>query len=139
MNEDYEIPQKLYYNKEHEWVKVEGAFARVGITDYAQEQLGDVVYAELPEVGDKVKQTKDEKTDDMEFGAVESIKAISSLYSPLTGEIKEVNDELEDEPYLINSSPYDKGWICMIDPDDLDNELKSLLDATGYMEFLESI
>ncbi|KXB09336.1 glycine cleavage system protein H [candidate division MSBL1 archaeon SCGC-AAA833F18] len=136
--EDYEIPEGLYYSEEHEWVKVEDNLARVGITDYAQDQLGDVVYADLPEPGDKVKQTTEEKSEEMELGAVESIKAVSSVYSPLSGEVKEVNDDLEDQPELVNTDPYTGGWICVIDPEDLDSELENLMDAKAYADFLES-
>lgn len=135
--EDYEIPKELYYSKEHEWVKIEGDLARVGVTDYAQGQLGDVVYAELPEVGKEVKQVTDEKTEEMELGALESIKAVSPVYSPLSGKVKEVNKEFENHPDLVNSSPYGQGWICVIEPRNLETELKDLMDAKAYMKFLE--
>jgi glycine cleavage system H protein len=136
--DDYKAPEGLHYSKEHEWVKVEGKLARVGVTDYAQDQLGDVVYVELPEVDKEVKQVTEEKTKEMELGAVESIKAVSAVYSPLSGKVKEVNRELEDRPELVNSSPYEQGWICVLEPSDLEAELKGLMDAKTYMKFLKS-
>jgi len=93
-----EIPEGLYYTKDHEWVKFEGNLARIGVTDYAQKQLGDVVYVELPEVGKSVKQTVEPKVKEMELGAVESIKAVSAIYSPLGGEVKETNQALQYRP-----------------------------------------
>lgn len=135
---DYKVPEGFYYSKEHEWVKVEDKLARVGVTDYAQDQLGDVVYVELPEVGKEVKQMTDEKTKEMELGAVESIKAVSAVYSPLSGKINEVNKELEDHPELVNSSPYEQGWICILEPSDPGAELKALMDAKAYTKFIES-
>lgn len=132
------MQEGLYYSREHEWVKVEGKLARVGVTDYAQDQLGDIVYVELPEVNKEVKQVREEKTKEMELGAVESIKAVSAVYSPLSGRVKEVNKELEDHPELVNSSPYGQGWICILEPSDLETELKSLMDAKAYVKFLES-
>jgi glycine cleavage system H protein len=136
--DDYEIPQGLYYSKEHEWVKVEDKLARVGVTGYAQGQLGDVVYVELPEVGKQVKQASGEKGKEMELGAVESIKAVSAVYSPLSGKVKETNKELEDRPELVNTSPYAEGWLCILEPDDLEAELKNLMDAKAYAEFIKS-
>ncbi|MEA1905236.1 MAG: glycine cleavage system protein GcvH [Candidatus Hadarchaeota archaeon] len=135
---DYKVPEGLHYSKEHEWVKVEDKLARVGVTDYAQDELGDVVYVELPEVGKEVKQVTEEKTKEMELGAVESIKAVSAVYSPLSGKVKEVNKELEDSPELVNSSPYEQGWICVLEPSDLEAELKGLMDAKAYTKFIGS-
>lgn len=136
--DDYEIPEGLYYSSEHEWVKVEEKLARVGVTDYAQGQLGDVVYVELPEVGKQVKQVGEPKGKEAELGAVESIKAVSAVYSPLSGKVKEVNKELEDRPELVNTSPYAEGWICVLESEDLEAELKSLMDAKAYEEFIKS-
>ncbi|MBS3815286.1 MAG: glycine cleavage system protein GcvH [Hadesarchaea archaeon] len=136
--EDYEILEDLYYSEEHEWVKVEDNLVRIGITDYAQDQLGDIVYADLSEPGKIVKKFTDEKSEEMEIGALESIKAVSSIYSPISGEIKEVNEELEEDPELANVSPYEDGWICLISPEDLENELDSLMDSDTYAEFLKS-
>jgi glycine cleavage system H protein len=116
-----ECPEDLKYSREHEWVLVEGSVATVGITDFAQEQLGDVVFVELPAVGDKV--TKDEA-----MGVVESVKAVSDIYAPLTGTVLEVNDDLPDSPEMINEDPYGDGWIVKIevgDPTDLDDLLAS--------------
>jgi len=136
---EYEVPEGLYYSREHEWVKLEGKLARMGVTDYAQRKLGDVVYVELPEVGKQVKQLTEPKTREMELGAVESIKAVSAVYSPLSGEVKETNSALSDRPELVNTSPYDKGWICVIGPSALEAELKSLMDAKGYAEYLKGL
>lgn len=129
----------LYYSREHEWVKLEGKLARVGVTDYAQRKLGDVVYVELPEVGKQVKQTAEPKGKEMELGAVESIKAVSAVYSPLGGNVKEVNQALQDRPELVNTSPYGEGWICVLEPNDLTAELKNLMDAGGYAEYLKTL
>lgn len=136
---EYEVPEGLYYSREHEWVKLEGKLARMGVTDYAQRKLGDVVYVELPEVGKQVKQLTEPKTREMELGAVESIKAVSAVYSPLSGEVKETNSALTDRPELVNTSPYDEGWICVIEPRALETELKSLMDAKGYAEYLKGL
>lgn len=129
----------LYYSREHEWVKLEGKLARVGVTDYAQKKLGDIVYVEPPEVGKRVSQVKEKKTKDMELGAVESIKAVSIVYSPLSGSVKEVNSALQDRPELVNTSPYDEGWICLLEPSDPEAELKNLMDASKYAEFIKSL
>jgi glycine cleavage system H protein len=136
---DYEVPEGLYYSRDHEWVKLEGKLARVGITDYAQSKLGDVVYVELPEVGKKAKQLADPKGREMELGAVESIKAVSALYSPLSGGVGEVNSALQERPELINTSPYGEGWICVLQPSALETELKRLMDAKAYAEYLKKI
>jgi glycine cleavage system H protein len=136
---EYEVPEGLYYSREHEWVKLEGKLARMGVTDYAQRKLGDVVYVELPEVGKQVKQLTEPKTREMELGAVESIKAVSAVYSPLSGEVKETNSALSDRPELVNTSPYDEGWICVIGPSALEAELKNLMNAKGYAEYLKGL
>ncbi|OGO42972.1 MAG: glycine cleavage system protein H, partial [Chloroflexi bacterium RBG_16_57_9] len=104
-----DVRQGLKYTKEHEWAKVEGNRARVGITDYAQHQLGDVVYVELPKVGAKVEHMKT-------FGVVESVKAASDLFSPVGGTVVEINNRLEDEPELVNNDPYGAGWMIVIEP-----------------------
>ncbi len=136
---NYEIPEDLYYSRDHEWVKLEGKLARVGITDYAQNKLGDVVYVELPEAGKGVKQLAEPKGREMELGAAESIKAVSALYSPLSGTIKEVNSALQERPELINTSPYGEGWICVLQPSAIEAELKHLMDAKAYAEYLKKI
>ena len=133
MSEEYEIPEGLYYTEEHEWLKVlEDGKILVGITDYAQKSLHEVVYVELPDLGDPVKQME-------VFGAVESVKAVSDLYSPITGVVDEVNEELIDSPELINSEPYGKGWIVKIKPKGLEEEMENLLNADQYREHLESL
>ncbi|MBA7616954.1 Glycine cleavage system H protein [subsurface metagenome] len=137
--DNYDVPDGLYYSREHEWVKLEGKLARVGVTDYAQNKLGDVVYVELPEVGKQVKQVTEQKTKEMELGAVESIKAVSAVYSPLSGTIKETNAALQERPELINTSPYNEGWICVLDASALEAELKQLIDAKAYAEYLKKL
>ena len=136
---NYDVPEGLSYSREHEWVKLEGKLARVGVTDYAQNKLGDVVYVELPEVGKQVKQVTEQKTKEMELGAVESIKAVSAVYSPLSGTIKETNAALQERPELINTSPYNEGWICVLDASALEAELKQLIDAKAYAEYLKKL
>lgn len=119
-----EFPDELKYTEEHEWVQIEGDLVVVGITDFAQDALGDVVFVELPEVGTEVTAGK-------AFGVVESVKAVSDVYAPVTGTVEEVNEELPDAPETINTSPYDDGWMIKIrisDPDQLDG----LLDAAAY-------
>ncbi|WP_347862457.1 glycine cleavage system protein GcvH [Salimicrobium sp. PL1-032A] len=119
-----ELPKDYLYSKEHEWVKEEGDKLRIGITEFAQSELGDVVFAELPEVGDEVEA-------DEPFGSVESVKTVSELYAPVSGKVVEVNDELEDSPELVNESPYEKAWMIVIEPADKSG-LDSLMDADGY-------
>ena len=136
---DYEVPEGFYYSREHEWAKLEGKLARVGITDYAQKKLGDVVYVDLPEVGKLVKQVAEPKSGEMELGAVESIKAVSVIYSPLSGEVKEVNVTLRDRPELVNTDPCAEGWICVLKPSVLETELKNLMDAEAYRKYLEGL
>ncbi len=123
------IPEDLKYSKEHEWVRFEDDIATVGITDYAQGELGDIVFVELPKVGAKVECMKP-------FGTIEAVKAISDLFCPLTGEVAEVNGNLESDSSLINSDPYGEGWIIKIRYSDSE-ELKSLLSADDYAAFVE--
>lgn len=123
------VPEGLLYTKEHEWAKIEDDIAVVGITDYAQEQLGDIVYVELPEVGREVKQMES-------FGVVESVKAVSELFSPLSGTVEEVNEELNEHPELINQDPYGKGWIIKVKIRDRE-ETKKLLSHEEYRKFVE--
>lgn len=139
MTNGYEVRDGLYYTWDHVWAKIEDGLARVGVTDYAQKKIGEIVYAELPEVGKQVQQLKKSKTKEMELGTVESIKGIIEVYSPLSGTIKEMNSALEDKPELINTSPYDDGWICVMEPSNLDAELKELMDAKGYSEYLKTV
>lgn len=121
-------PKEYRYTKEHEWVKLEGNRARVGITDHAQHELGDIVYVELPKVGTKVKQMQ-------EFATVESVKAVSPIYAPISGEIAEVNRELETKPELINQSPHEQGWIAIIAASNT-KELDTLLTAEQYEQHI---
>ncbi|KAK3024764.1 hypothetical protein RJ639_043037 [Escallonia herrerae] len=123
------VLKDLKYADSHEWVKVEGSSATVGITDHAQDHLGDVVYVELPEVGAAV-------TQGGSFGAVESVKATSDINSPVSGKVVEVNEELSDSPGLVNGSPYENGWIIKVELSNAD-ELKLLMDADKYSKFCE--
>ena len=123
------ILDELKYTKEHEWVRVEGNIATVGITDFAQGELGDIVFVELPKVGLKVGQMKP-------FGTIEAVKAISDMFSPLSGEVIEINRELESNAAVINKDPYGAGWIMKLKISDK-NELNSLLSAADYKAFVE--
>jgi glycine cleavage system H protein len=122
------IPTDLKYTPDHEWAKREGANVRVGITHYAQEQLGDVVFVEVPKVGAKVKAKQS-------FGVVESVKAVSDLFAPVSGEVVEVNAELEKKPELVNQEPYGRGWMIVIKPTSA-GEWDQLLTAKQYEEHL---
>ncbi len=122
------IPRELKYTKEHEWVRIEGNEAVVGITDHAQSELGDITFVELPQKDAEVKQSDSVAT-------VESVKAASDVYAPLSGKVLEVNEVLRESPETINSSPYGDGWICRVSVSDL-GEQKSLLDAAAYQEYL---
>lgn len=119
-----EFPKNLLYSEEHEWVRVEGNKAYIGITAFAQSELGDIVFVELPEVGSTIQQ-------DEPFGSVESVKTVSELYAPLSGKVIEVNGELEDAPELVNSSPYEKAWMIVVELAD-EAELEKLMDADKY-------
>lgn len=124
------IPEDLRYHKEHEWIRVDGSQATLGITHFAQEALGDVVFVELPKVNSQI-------SANAELGEVESTKATSSVYSPVTGTVVKVNTELEEHPEYLNQDPYGQGWIAVIE---LTNpaEVESLMDAAQYREFLET-
>jgi len=128
----YQVPDGLFYTKEHEWARVTASTAKVGITDYAAKTLNDIVYLTLPSVGQEVKQLSS-------FGTVESIKAVSELYSPLSGTVVITNQELVNHPELINKSPYEAGWIMELRPSQLDAEKKTLLSPRQYQEFLKSL
>ncbi|CEI81425.1 glycine cleavage system H protein [Oceanobacillus oncorhynchi subsp. incaldanensis] len=123
------LPNDYLYSKEHEWVKKEDGKVRIGITDFAQDELGDIVFVELPEVGDSLELEEP-------FGSVESVKTVSELYAPVSGKVVEVNEELEDSPELVNESPHEKAWMIVIE---LENEadLEELLDSKAYQEFIE--
>jgi glycine cleavage system H protein len=118
------IPEELRYSSDHEWARLEGANVRIGITDFAQDNLGDVVFVQLPEVGTAVQANAS-------FSEVESTKSVSDIYAPVGGTIVEVNGELESTPELLNRDPYGEGWICVIETAD-PSELDSLLDAAKY-------
>ena len=123
-----EVPAELRYTAEHEWVRIDGDIATIGVTDFAQDALTDVVWVELPEVGESVAAMES-------CGSVESVKSVSEIYAPLAGEITEVNESLEDAPEQINQDPYGEGWIWKMTISDA-GELDALLDATGYSELL---
>ncbi|MFC2150030.1 glycine cleavage system protein GcvH [Calditrichota bacterium] len=123
------IPADLKYTRDHEWLKIEDDEALVGITDYAQGELGDIVYLELPEIGAEINQGDS-------FGTIEAVKAASDLFTPITGEVMAVNSDLDQAPETINNSPYDKGWIIRIKITDMD-ELDSLLSPAEYREAIE--
>ena len=118
------LPKELKYTSEHEWIKIEGERVTVGITEYAQKELGDVVFVDLPGAGEKVK-IKDA------VATIESVKAVSEIYAPISGEVMEVNDTLEHSPELVNQDPYGKGWIAIIEPVDT-KEFDQLLTADAY-------
>ena len=124
-----EIPEELRYTKEHEWSRVEGDLVVMGVTDYAQNALTDVVWVELPELGAVVGSMDS-------FASVESVKSVSEIYAPISGEVIEINEVLEDSPELINEDPYGKGWICKMSISD-NSELASLLDGTTYRGLIE--
>lgn len=124
-----EVPEELRYTKEHEWIRVEGDSVVIGVTDYAQNALTDVVWVELPELGAVVGSMDS-------FASVESVKSVSEIYAPISGEVIEINDVLEDSPELINEDPYGEGWICKMSISD-NSELASLLDGTTYRGLIE--
>ncbi|MFO0584297.1 MAG: glycine cleavage system protein GcvH [Anaeromyxobacteraceae bacterium] len=124
-----DFPEDLRYTREHEWTRKKGSNLVVGITDFAQDSLGDVVFVELPAVGDAVKKGES-------FGVVESTKAVSELFAPVSGKVVEVNDPLTDAPETINSDPYEEGWMIVIEPTDA-SEADALMDAKTYREFVE--
>jgi len=123
------IPKELKYTKEHEWVSVDSDIATIGITDYAQGQLGDIVFVELPEVQSHVSQ-------DDTFGVVEAVKTVADLFAPVSGNITEINTDLEESPDLINSDPYGAGWIIKVAIDDLE-EYNNLMSSDDYNSFIE--
>ena len=122
-------PDDIKYHKEHTWVRVSGKKATLGITDYAQESLGDIVYIDLPEVDSDVEINS-------EIGEIESTKATSSLISPITGRVIEVNEDLAESPEIMNEDPYSKGWIAVLEVDDI-SELEDLMDSSEYAKYVE--
>jgi glycine cleavage system H protein len=129
---DYEVKEGLFYVKEHFWAQVEDDIVRSGITDYGQKALREVVYVELPEVGTNVKQGE-------AYGTIESVKAVVDLIAPVSGVIKSVNEPLRDNPEAINSDPYGEGWLATIEPSNLQEELKNLMDFAAATAFHEEI
>jgi glycine cleavage system H protein len=126
--ESYEVPEGLYFSKDFEWVKVEGDKIRMGITDYAQKSLREIVYAELPSVGGEVKQNEP-------YGTLESVKAVSDLVAPISGTIEEVNDEVQSKPETLNEDPYGKGWLIVVKPSNMQAELANLMDFNKAVEW----
>lgn len=124
------VPKELKYSKEHEWVRVEGSSAYIGITAFAQSELGDIVFVELPEVGTEI--TREES-----FGSVESVKTVSEIYAPVSGKVIEVNEALVDAPELVNQSPYEKAWMVKVEMSD-PSELDALLSAEQYEEEIKT-
>ncbi|MBO0386213.1 glycine cleavage system protein GcvH [Staphylococcus simulans] len=122
------VPEELKYSKEHEWVKVEDDTVTIGITEYAQGELGDIVFVELPETEDDIEEGES-------FGSVESVKTVSELYAPLSGTVVEVNEELEDSPEFVNESPYEKAWMVKVKLNDT-SQLDDLLSADQYKEMI---
>ena len=122
------IPAQLKYTKDHEWISIDGEVATVGITDFAQAELGDIVFVELPQVGDELKK-------DQPFGSVESVKTVSELYAPISGKVVEVNAELEDSPEFVNESPYENAWMVVIESPS-EAEVGELMTAEQYKEMI---
>ncbi|NQT90187.1 MAG: glycine cleavage system protein GcvH [Candidatus Omnitrophica bacterium] len=125
------IPENLLYTKEHEWARLEGSQATVGITDYAQSSLGDITFIELPKAGDEMEQSK-------ALATVESVKAASDVYAPLSGNIVKVNEDLEASPELINQSPYENGWFAVIEIAN-EKEKEGLMSASDYKAYVETL
>jgi glycine cleavage system H protein len=126
---DTDIPRELRYTAEDEWVRIEGERLVIGVTDYAQQQLGDVVFLELPEVGSNIERGE-------AFGVIESVKAVADLFGPVTGRVAEANALLTDQPELVNSDCYGDGWMLVIEPDD-PAEIETLLSATAYQQHVK--
>lgn len=122
------IPQDLKYTEDHEWVKIDGESATIGVTDYAQGELGDVVFLELPEAGDEIKQGDT-------FGSIEAVKTVADLYAPLSGTVESINEALEDEPETVNKDCYGGGWLIKIKASDL-TEVDGLMDADAYQQHI---
>jgi glycine cleavage system H protein len=125
------FPEDIKYSQDHEWVRIEGDTFVIGITDYAQDQLGDIVYVEMPQAGDTLARGD-------EFGTVESVKAVSELFLPVGGEVVKINTDLEDSPELVNHDPYAKGWMIEVKPESL-SEIDGLMDKGAYLEMLKGL
>lgn len=128
----YEIVEGLHYSKEFFWVHIENGKAKMGVTDYAQKQLREIVFAELPSTGGTITQNEP-------FGSVESVKAVSDLMAPLSGTIEQVNEEVTNKPELLNEDPYGNGWLLVVAPSNLDAELKTLMDFNASVEWHKSL
>jgi len=126
--DDFEVAEKLYYSTDYMWVKIEDDKARIGITDYAQKQLREIVFVELPNEGDTIKVKQP-------FGTVESVKAVSDLVAPLSGTIEEINDEVTSRPELLNEDPYGEGWLLVLSPINLKKELQELMNFDNAVEW----
>jgi glycine cleavage system H protein len=126
--DSYEVPEGLYYSKDFAWIKVEGDKVRMGITDYAQKQLREIVYAELPDAGAEVTQNEP-------YGTLESVKAVSDLVAAVSGTIEEVNEEVKSKPEVLNEDPYAKGWLLLVKPANLQAELANLMDFDKAVEW----
>lgn len=128
----YEIVEGLHYSKEFFWVRIENGKAKMGVTDYAQKQLREIVFAELPSTGGTITQNEP-------FGSVESVKAVSDLIAPLSGTIEQVNEEVTNKPELLNEDPYGNGWLLVVAPSNLDAEMKTLMDFNASVEWHKSL
>jgi glycine cleavage system H protein len=126
--EDYEVPENLYYHKEYLWAKVEDGKVKIGVIDFAQKQLNDIVFVELPSIGDAITQNEP-------FGTLESVKSVSDLIAPVSGTIESVNEELESKPDLVNEDPYNEGWLVIVAPTNLDAELKEIMNFDAAVEW----
>ena len=126
--ENFEVPEGLYYSKDFAWAKVEGDKVRMGITDYAQKQLREIVYAELPEAGAELKQNEP-------YGTLESVKAVSDLVAAVSGTVEEVNEEVQSQPEILNEDPYEKGWLVIVKPSNLQADLGNLMDFDKAVEW----
>lgn len=126
---DLNLPDDVKYTKDHEWGKLSNDIITIGINDYAQDQLGEVVFVELPEIGDTFSQGD-------EFGSVESVKAVSEIYIPVSGEVVEINEGLEDAPELVNTDCYNKGWLIKVKPENV-SEMDNLMDKAAYLDMLK--
>jgi glycine cleavage system H protein len=124
----YEVPEGLYYSKDFAWIKIEGDRVRMGVTDYAQKSLREIVYAELPSAGTAVKQGEP-------YGTVESVKAVSDLVAGISGTVAEVNNEAQSKPEILNEDPYGKGWLLIVNPANLQAELPNLMDFAAALEW----
>ncbi|MBT3259380.1 MAG: glycine cleavage system protein GcvH [Deltaproteobacteria bacterium] len=122
------LPEDVRYTEDHEWAKLEGEIVKIGLTDYAQDQLGDIVFVEFPEVGDSFSKGE-------EFGTIESVKAVSEIIMPVSGEVVAINEHLENVPELVNKEPYEGGWLIEVKPEDT-LALEALMDKTAYMKAL---